>query len=67
LVPDHPELAFWAAVGMAGAGRLDDARRTVAVAHAAGPGWAELLRRVVADGQVELDDTAVAALLEGAG
>ncbi len=67
LVPDHPELAFWAAVAMAGAGRLDDARRTVAVAHAAGPGWAELLRRVVADGQVELDDDAVAALLEGAG
>lgn len=66
LVPDHPELAFWAAVAMAGAGRLDDATRTVAVAHAAGPGWAELLRRVVADGQVELDDDAVAALLEGA-
>ena len=66
LVPDHPELAFWAAVAMAGAGRLDDARRTVAVAHAAGPGWAELLRRLVADGQVELDDDAVAALLEGA-
>ena len=42
------------------AGRLDDARRTIAVAHAAGPGWAELLRRVVADGQVPLDE-------EGAG
>jgi uncharacterized Ntn-hydrolase superfamily protein len=67
MVPDHPELAFWAAVAMAGAGQLDDARRTIAVAHAAGPGWAELLRRVVADGQVELDDDAVAALLERAG
>jgi uncharacterized Ntn-hydrolase superfamily protein len=72
LVPDlegamRERLAFWAAVAMAGAGQLDDARRTIAVAHAAGPGWAELLRRVVADGQVELDDTAVAALLEGAG
>jgi uncharacterized Ntn-hydrolase superfamily protein len=66
LQPDHPELAFWAAVAMAGAGRLDDARRTVAVAHAAGPGWAELLRRTVADGQVELDDEAVRALLDGA-
>ena len=66
MMPEHPELAFWAAIAMAGAGRLDDARRTVAVAHAAGPGWAELLRRVVADGQVELDDDAVAALLDGA-
>jgi uncharacterized Ntn-hydrolase superfamily protein len=66
LVPDHPELAFWAAVAMAGAGRLDDARRTIAVAHAAGPGWAGLLRRVVADGQVELDDDAVAVLLDDA-
>jgi uncharacterized Ntn-hydrolase superfamily protein len=63
--PDHPELAFWAAIAMAGAGRLDDARRTMATAHAAGPGWAELLRRIVADGQVELDPAAVAALLEG--
>ena len=67
LVPDHPELAFWAAVAMAGAGRLDDARRTIAVAHAAGPGWAELLRRMVADGQIELDDGAVAVLLDDAG
>ena len=66
MMPEHPELAFWAAIAMAGAGRLDDARRTVAMAHAAGPGWAELLRRVVADGQVELDDDAVAALLDGA-
>ena len=64
--PDHPELAFWAAVAMAQAGRLDDARRTVSVAHAAGPGWAELLRRVVADGQVELDEAGVRALLDGA-
>jgi len=64
--PDHPQLAFWAAVAMAQAGRLDDARRTVSVAHAAGSGWAELLRRVVADGQVELDGAGVRALLDGA-
>ena len=61
--PDHPEIAFWAAVAMAGAGRLDEARRTAAVAHEAHAGWAELLRRVVADGQVELSDEAVRALL----
>ncbi|MGZ8631936.1 MAG: DUF1028 domain-containing protein [Actinomycetota bacterium] len=64
--PDHPELAFWAAVAMAQAGRLDDARRTIEVAHAAGPGWAELLRRIVADGHVQLDEVGVQALLDGA-
>jgi uncharacterized Ntn-hydrolase superfamily protein len=52
--PDHPELAFWAAIALAQAGRIDDARRAIAVAHAAHGGWAELLRRIVADGQVEL-------------
>lgn len=62
LAPDHPEVAFWGAVAMAQAGRLDDARRTVGVAHAAGPGWAELLRRIVADGQVELTAEQVASL-----
>ena len=63
--PGHPEIAFWAAVAMAGAGRFDEARRTAAVAHEAHSGWAELLRRVVADGQVALDDEAVRALLPG--
>ena len=65
--PDHPELAFWAAVAMARAGRLDDARRTMATALSAGPGWAELLHRVVDDGQVELEAGAVEALLENEG
>jgi hypothetical protein len=36
----------------------------MAVAHAAGPGWAELLRRVVDDGQVDLDPAVVEAMLE---
>lgn len=67
LEPDHPEIAFWAATALAGAGRYEEARRAVAIAHAAGPGWAELLRRLVADDQVELADDAVAALLEGGG
>ncbi len=67
LQPDHSELAFWAAIAMAGAGRLDDARRTMAVAHAAGPGWAELLRRVVDDGQVDLDPEVVETLLANEG
>jgi uncharacterized Ntn-hydrolase superfamily protein len=60
--PDYPEIAFWAAISLAQSGRLDDAARTVEVAHTAGPGWAELLRRIVADGQVELTDEAFAAL-----
>jgi uncharacterized Ntn-hydrolase superfamily protein len=61
--PDHPELAFWAAIAMAGAGRFDDAARTATIAHAMTPGWAELLRRMIADGQVELSDDAARALL----
>ena len=65
ILPDHPEIAFWAAVAMAGAGRLDEARRTASIAHDVNPGWAELLQRVVADGQVELSDEAVRSLLRG--
>jgi len=61
--PDHPELAFWAALAMAGAGRLDEARTTVAIAHQAHSGWRELLRRVVDDRQVALSDEAVRALI----
>jgi uncharacterized Ntn-hydrolase superfamily protein len=61
--PGHAELAFWGAIALAQAGRLDDARRTLASARASHEGWTELLRRVVADGQVELDDDAVRALL----
>ncbi|HEX7246920.1 MAG TPA: DUF1028 domain-containing protein [Actinomycetota bacterium] len=61
--PDHPEIAFWAAVAMAGAGQLDEAGRTAAIAHEAHSGWAELLRRLIADGQVELSEEAVRALL----
>ena len=55
--PGHAELAFWGAIALAQAGRLDEARRTLASAHASHEGWTELLRRVVADGQVELDET----------
>jgi uncharacterized Ntn-hydrolase superfamily protein len=65
--PDNPEIAFWAAVAMAQAGRLDDARRIVSVAHAARPGWSELLRRIVADGQVEVSDESLSALIGDAG
>ena len=61
--PDHPEIAFWAAVAMAGARPV---RRGAAHSgdRARGAlGWAELLRRVVDDGQIELSDEAVRALL----
>jgi uncharacterized Ntn-hydrolase superfamily protein len=46
LVPDNPEIAFWTAVSLALAERLDEARAALAVALPADPGWAELLRRL---------------------
>jgi uncharacterized Ntn-hydrolase superfamily protein len=45
-VPDVAEIAFWTAISLANAGRGDEARETAAVAFAAYPGWAELLRRL---------------------
>jgi uncharacterized Ntn-hydrolase superfamily protein len=64
LQPDHPELAFWAAIAMAGEGRIDEARRVMATAHAAGSGWSELLRRMIADGQVALSEDVGSAMLD---
>lgn len=62
--PGHPELSFWAAVALAQAGRAHEAQQAAAVAHGHGRGWAELLRRVVADGQVELTPDQLGLLLE---
>ena len=61
--PDHPEIAFWAALGLAGAGRLDEARRAIEVAYRDHDGWAELLRRLAKDGFLDLPQERVAALL----
>jgi uncharacterized Ntn-hydrolase superfamily protein len=61
--PDDPEFAFWAAISRARAGRVDEAVRTIEVAYSAHHGWPELLRRLTGDGQLDLDDDVVAALL----
>jgi uncharacterized Ntn-hydrolase superfamily protein len=45
-MPGNPEAAFWTAVSLGAGGNLVDARPLVALAAAADPGWAELLRRL---------------------
>jgi uncharacterized Ntn-hydrolase superfamily protein len=66
-VPDVPEIAFWTALSLAGRAQVEEARRTIALAYAAHPGWVELLRRLVADGFVEMPADALAALLPADG
>jgi uncharacterized Ntn-hydrolase superfamily protein len=61
--PDNPEIAFWTAISLATAGRLDEAKRTIRVATAANAGWIELLRRMVQDDQVELSADALRTLM----
>jgi uncharacterized Ntn-hydrolase superfamily protein len=61
--PDAAEFAFWTAVSRAGAGRIEEARAAIAVAFDANAGWAELLRRLADDGQIDLRDEAVSALI----
>lgn len=61
--PDRREFAFWHAQLLAGSGRLDEARATIAIAFegADGDRWRELLRRLPATGRVE--ETVVEQLL----
>lgn len=66
-IPTNPEIAFWTALSLAGAGRLEEARRTIEVAFGAHPGWEELLRRLAADDLVELPPEALAVLLAEGG
>ena len=61
--PGNPEIAFWTALSLAGAGRLEEARGIVRVAFDAHPGWVELLERLVADELVELPTDAFTALV----
>jgi uncharacterized Ntn-hydrolase superfamily protein len=62
-VPDVAEIAFWTAISLANAGRADEARETAAIAFAAYPGWAELLRRLADRGLAGVTPEAAAALL----
>ena len=49
LVPASDELQFWAGLGAAGAGRLEEALARVRAAIAVNPGWRELLDRLPAE------------------
>ena len=46
LQPDNPEFMFWAALGMAQGGQMDDALAMMRRAIELQPGWAELVRRL---------------------
>lgn len=46
LAPQSDELQFWAGVGAAGAGEMEEALRRVRAAIAVQPGWRELLPRL---------------------
>lgn len=48
----NPEMAYWAAIGLASAGQIDEARRLLARALQVSPHWAELLRRLPPTGRV---------------
>lgn len=49
LVPDSHELRFWAGLGAAEHGEVEDGLALIASAIAQQPGWRELLRRLPAD------------------
>ncbi|MFM7718369.1 MAG: DUF1028 domain-containing protein, partial [Actinomycetota bacterium] len=59
------ELAFWRAIGLANAGRVEEARAIAAIAFDRYPGWAELLRRLAARGLADVTPETLARLLPG--
>lgn len=65
--PASAEVAFWTALSLASAGRVDESREALRVAFDAHEGWRELLRRMAEDGQLDLDAETVRALLRPAG
>jgi uncharacterized Ntn-hydrolase superfamily protein len=52
LAPDDTQVAFWAGLTMAGAGRIDEARALVDRAASANPRWAAFLRRFPTSGLI---------------
>lgn len=64
--PTNAEVAFWTALSLASAGRVEEARRAIGVAFRAGEGWRELLRRMARDRHLELEAEAVEALIQTA-
>ena len=61
--PDLLEVKYWAAIGMATEGRYDDAVALMSSVDEAGPGWHELLRRLVDGGLMDIPSEAAARLL----
>jgi uncharacterized Ntn-hydrolase superfamily protein len=62
--PDLLEVKYWAAIGLASEGRTDEALSLMASVDEAGPGWRELLRRLVDHKLMEIPPEAAARLLE---
>ena len=63
LEPDHAEMAFWYAVALATAGKLDAARPLFAQSFAADPRWRELVKRLPDVNQLPKDQHLVDAIL----
>ena len=63
LEPGHAEMAFWHAVALATAGKLEAARPLFAQAFAADPRWRELVRRLPDVKQLPRDPLLLEAIL----
>jgi hypothetical protein len=63
LEPQHAEMAFWYAIALATAGRLETARPLFAQAFAADPRWRELVKRLPDVNQLPKDKALVDAIL----
>ena len=63
LEPRHAEMAFWYAVALATAGRLEPARPLFAQAFKADPRWRELVKRLPGVNQLPKDKALVDAIL----
>ena len=63
LEPQHAEMAFWYAIALATAGRLEPARPLFAQAFAADPRWRELVKRLPNVNQLPKDKALVDAIV----
>ena len=63
LEPGHAEMAFWYAVALATAGKLEPARPLFAQAFTADPRWRELVKRLPDVNQLPKDPQLIAAIL----
>ena len=63
MVPENAEMAFWHAVALATAGKLEPARPLFARAFAADPRWRELVKRLPKVGQLPDDSRLMEQIL----